>query len=88
MEQSHIINCRSRMVEHPELLNMFDLGLETINQLGISVDALKRYKNNNHWRIYADILKHSGIFDAGSIPPRAASIEFLVDYFHIYHYDI
>ena len=57
MEQSHINNSRSRMVEHPYLLNMFDLGLETINRLGISVDVLKRYKNNNHWRIYADILK-------------------------------
>ena len=88
MNVEYINNSRSRMVEHPYLLNMFDLGLETINRLGISVDALKRYKNNNHWRIYADILKHSGIFDAGSIPPRATSIEFLVDYFHIYHYDI
>ena len=60
MNVEYINNSRSRMVEHPYLLNMFDLGF----------------------------LKHSGIFDAGSISPRAASIEFLVDYFHIYHYDI
>ena len=88
MEQSHINNSRSRLVSNPEILNLFDLGIDTINKLGISVDDLKPCKDNNRWRIYADILKHSNLFDAGSIPPRAASIEFLIDYFFIYHYDI
>ena len=88
MEQNYINNSRSRLVNNPEYLQLFDLGIDTVNRLGISIDVLKRYKNNNRWRIYADILKHSNEFDAGSIPPRAASIEFLVDYFFIYHYDI
>ena len=88
MEQVHINNSRSRLVNNPELLNLFDLGIDTVNKLGISVDDLKPCKDNNRWRIHKRILEQTKLFDAGSIPPRAASIEFLIDYFFIYHYDI
>ena len=88
MEQSHIINCRSRMVNNPEYLRMFDLGIDTINKLGISVDDLKPCKDNNRWRIHMHMLESTKLFDVGSIPPRAGAIEFLIDYFFIYHYDI
>ena len=88
MEQSHINNSRSRLVNNPEYLRMFDLGIDTVNKLGISVDDLKPCKDNNCWRIHKHRLESTKLFDAGSIPPRAGAIEFLVDYFFIYHYDI
>ena len=88
MEQLHINNSRSRLVNNPEYLRMFDLGIDTINKLGISVDDLKPCKDNNRWRIHMHMLESTKLFDVGSIPPRAASIEFLIDYFFIYHYDI
>lgn len=88
MEQSHINNSRSRLVNNPEYLRMFDLGIDTINKLGISVDDLKQFASDNRWRIHMRTLEQTNLFDGDSIPPRAASIEFLIDYFFIYHYDI
>jgi len=88
MNAEYINNCRNRMVNCPDLLNLFDLGIDTVNKLGITIDDLKQFRSDNRWKKYAHVMELTNSFDKGSIPPRAASIEFLVDYFHIYHYDI
>ena len=88
MNVEYINNSRSRMVEHPKLLNMFDLGIDTLNQLNWSIDDLKPFRNDNRWRKYKHMLESTKLFDAGSIPTRAGALEFITDYFHIYHYDI
>ena len=88
MNAEYINNCRNRMVNCPDLLNLFDIGLDTLNKLNWSIDDLKPFKNDNRWRTYKRILEPSGVFDSGSIPTRAGALEFITDYFHIYHYDI
>ena len=88
MNVEYINNCRNRMVNCPDSLNLFDLGIDTLNQLNWSIDDLKPFRNDNRWRTYKRILEPSGLFDSGSIPTRAGALEFITDYFHIYHYDI
>ena len=88
MNAEYINNCRNRMVNCPDLLNLFYLGIDTLNQLNWSIDDLKPFRNDNRWRKYKHMLESTKLFDAGSIPCRSEALEFLTDYFHIYHYDI
>ena len=88
MNVEYINNCRNRMVNCPDLLNLFDIGLDTLNKLNWSIDDLKPFRNDNRWRTYKRILEPSGGFESGSRPTRAGALEFITDYFHIYHYDI
>ena len=76
------------MVNCPDLLNLFDLGIDTLNQLNWSIDDLKPFRNDNRWRKYKHMLESTKLFDAGSIPTTAGALEFITDYFHIYHYDM
>jgi len=90
MEQKYLESCRSRMINHPEFLWLFDSGIDTLKKLNLGVEGLEPYKNLYSYRgkKIQYLLKSTGIFDAGSIPSRTAGLEFLIDYFYIYHYDL
>jgi len=88
MDKEYLNKCRDRMIDHPDLLYLFDLAIDTIDKLGITIDDLKQCKSDNRWKKYAHVIELTNLFDKGSIPPRAGAVEFLVDYFHVYHYDI